>query len=65
MRAIRVSAYGGPEVLKLEEIPAPQPGAGQVVVRNHEGAGLSRGGRGGGAVASAPPAHPVDVHPTR
>ena len=35
MKAIRVSAYGGPEVLKLEEIPAPQPGAGQVVVRNH------------------------------
>ncbi len=35
MKAIRVSAYGGPEVLKLEEIPTPQPGAGQVVVRNH------------------------------
>jgi NADPH2:quinone reductase len=35
MKAIRVSAYGGPEVLKLEEIPAPQPIAGQVVVRNH------------------------------
>src|SRR2546428_7397768 len=35
MKAIRVSAYGGPEVLKLEEIPAPQPGAGQVLVRNH------------------------------
>lgn len=35
MKAIRVSAYGGPEVLKLEEVPAPQPGAGQVLVRNH------------------------------
>ncbi len=35
MKAIRVSAYGGPEVLKLEEIPAPQAGAGQVLVRNH------------------------------
>src|SRR6266852_4971831 len=35
MKAIRVSAYGGPEVLKLEEIPAPQPGQGQVLVRNH------------------------------
>jgi len=35
MKAIRVSAYGGPEVMKLEEVPAPQPGAGQVVVRNH------------------------------
>ncbi len=26
MKAIRVSAYGGPEVLKIEEIPTPQPG---------------------------------------
>src|SRR5262249_27529941 len=35
MKAIRVSAYGGPSVLKLEEIPSPQPGAAQVLVRNH------------------------------
>src|SRR3989475_10632082 len=35
MKAIRVSAYGGPEVLKLEELPAPKPDAGQVLVRNH------------------------------
>lgn len=35
MKAIRVSQYGGPEVLKLEEIPTPQPGASQVLVRNH------------------------------
>jgi len=35
MKAIRVSEYGGPAVLKLEEVPAPQPGPGQVVVRNH------------------------------
>ena len=35
MKAIRVSAYGGPSVLKIEEIPAPQPGATQVLVRNH------------------------------
>ena len=35
MKAIRVSAYGGPSVLKLEEIPSPQPGATQVLVRNH------------------------------
>ena len=35
MKAIRVSAYGGPEVMKLEDVPAPQPGAGQVLVRNH------------------------------
>jgi NADPH2:quinone reductase len=35
MKAIRVSEYGGPAVLKLEEIPAPQPGPNQVLVRNH------------------------------
>ena len=33
MKAIRVSQFGGPEVLKLEEVPDPKPGAGQVVVR--------------------------------
>lgn len=32
MKAIRVSEFGGPEVLKLEEIPDPKPGPGQVVV---------------------------------
>jgi NADPH:quinone reductase len=35
MKAIRVSEYGGPWVLKLDDIPAPQPGPGQVLVRNH------------------------------
>ena len=35
MKAIRVSEYGGPSVLKLEEIPTPQPGPGQILVRNH------------------------------
>jgi len=35
MKAIRVSEYGGPAVLKLEEIPTPQPGPGQLLVRNH------------------------------
>jgi NADPH2:quinone reductase len=35
MKAIRVSEYGGPAVLKLQEIPAPTPGPGQVLVRNH------------------------------
>ena len=35
MKAIRVSEYGGPSVLKLEEIPTPQPGPGQVLVRHH------------------------------
>ena len=33
MKAIRVHAPGGPEVLRLEEVPDPVPGAGQVLVR--------------------------------
>ncbi len=33
MKAIRIHAYGGPEVMQLEEIPTPVPGAGQVLVR--------------------------------
>jgi len=33
MKAIRVHEYGGPEVMQLEEIPDPNPGPGQVVVR--------------------------------
>lgn len=32
MKAIRVHQFGGPEVLKIEEVPDPQPGPGQVVV---------------------------------
>ena len=33
MKAIRVHKYGGPEVLKFEEAPRPQPGPGEVLVR--------------------------------
>src|SRR3954451_23480563 len=32
MQAIRVHQTGGPEVLKLENVPDPRPGPGQVVV---------------------------------
>jgi NADPH2:quinone reductase len=35
MKAIQVHEFGGPEVLKLEEIPTPKPAAGQVLVRIH------------------------------
>jgi NADPH2:quinone reductase len=33
MKAIRVSEFGGPEVLKLVDVPEPKPEAGQVLVR--------------------------------
>ena len=35
MKAIRVHEFGGPEVMKLEEVADLTPGAGQVVVRLH------------------------------
>lgn len=35
MKAVRIHQFGGPEVLKLEEVPDPQPGPGQVVVKIH------------------------------
>jgi NADPH2:quinone reductase len=35
MKAIRVHEFGGPEVLQLEEVPTPQAGPGQVLVRMH------------------------------
>lgn len=33
MRAIRVEAFGGPEVLGLQEVPLPEPGEGQCRIR--------------------------------
>jgi NADPH:quinone reductase len=33
MKAIRVHEFGGPEVLRLEDVPEPRPSAGQVLVR--------------------------------
>jgi NADPH2:quinone reductase len=33
MRAIRIHSYGGPEVMQLEELPMPVPGAGQALIR--------------------------------
>ncbi|MDB6065380.1 MAG: quinone oxidoreductase [Pedosphaera sp.] len=35
MKAILVHQFGGPEVLKLEEVPKPEVGAGQILVRVH------------------------------
>ncbi len=33
MKAIRIEAHGGPEVLRYEDVPDPQPGPGQALVR--------------------------------
>jgi NADPH:quinone reductase len=35
MQAIRIHSYGGPEVLRLEELPTPAPGAGEALIRIH------------------------------
>jgi NADPH2:quinone reductase len=35
MRAILVREFGGPDVMKLENVPAPQPGPAEVLVRVH------------------------------
>jgi NADPH:quinone reductase-like Zn-dependent oxidoreductase len=35
MKAIQIHNYGGPEVLKYENTPRPQPGEGEVLIRVH------------------------------
>src|SRR6476660_4949137 len=35
MKAIQVAEFGGPEVLKLKEVPTPKPEAGQLLVKVH------------------------------
>lgn len=35
MRAIRINEYGGPEVMRLEDMPTPIPGPGDVLLRIH------------------------------
>ena len=35
MKSIRIHQFGGPDVLKLEELPDPKPAAGAVLVRVH------------------------------
>jgi NADPH-dependent curcumin reductase CurA len=40
MKAVQVHQFGAPEVLKVEEISAPKPNAGQVLIRVHA-AGVS------------------------
>ncbi len=33
MRAIQMTEFGGPEVLKLTDLPTPQPAAGETLIR--------------------------------
>ncbi len=41
MKAIQITEYGGPDVLVLREVPRPQPGANEVLVRlDYVGAGF-------------------------
>jgi NADPH2:quinone reductase len=35
MKAIRIHAFGGPDVMQLEELPMPVPGSAQALVRVH------------------------------
>ena len=35
MKAIRIHSYGGPEVLRLEDIPRPSPGPGELLIKVH------------------------------
>jgi NADPH:quinone reductase-like Zn-dependent oxidoreductase len=35
MKAVRIHNYGGPEVLKYEDAPRPQPAKGEVLIRVH------------------------------
>lgn len=35
MKAIRIEQHGGPDVMKIADVPAPEPGAHEVRVRHH------------------------------
>jgi NADPH:quinone reductase-like Zn-dependent oxidoreductase len=35
MKAVRIHKFGGPEVLKYEDVPRPAPGSGEVLIRVH------------------------------
>lgn len=35
MKAIQIQAYGGPEVIEFVDVPMPEPGPGQVLVKAH------------------------------
>jgi NADPH:quinone reductase len=60
MRAVVIPEFGGPEVLKVREMPDPQPGPGQVAIRvayagvNYAETMERRGGHGAGDLPIIP-----------
>lgn len=60
MRAVEISAPGGPEVLKLVERPVPEPAAGEILIRVHA-AGVNRPDALQRAGAYAPPPGASDL----
>jgi NADPH:quinone reductase-like Zn-dependent oxidoreductase len=38
MSAVRISRFGGPDVLQVDEVPRPEPGPGELLVRVHAAA---------------------------
>jgi NADPH2:quinone reductase len=56
MQAIRVHRFGGPEELRLDEVPVPVPGPGELLIRVHAvGVNPVEGYQRSGAYARLPP----------
>src|ERR1700726_395025 len=56
MRAIQISEFGGPEVLKLVEVPMPEPGPGEVLIEvRRAGVNFATPPPGPGSYVRTPP----------
>ncbi len=60
MKAVRIHEFGGPEVLRYEDAPEPQPGAGEALVRVHA-ASINRGDLSIRAGAFGNPGFPLTI----
>lgn len=60
MRAVVISTFGGPEVLRVQNVPTPQPGPGQVAIKvayagvNYAEIMIRRGGHGQSLLPNVP-----------